>query len=156
VILASTKFQKKWSISESILKRKMIERACNKYKKWIHKFKKTHRKSYTKKYKLTLKSRHSNVSRLGWPQTQAMTPFDDVVDRWPKPWSHFNFLSYDEEQQQNQLSLSLCLFLSLSCDVISLYSIWVIILKNHKIKIIKKKTHKKMITLYWHSFFCYL
>jgi hypothetical protein len=32
VILASTKFQKKGSISESILKRKMIERACNKYK----------------------------------------------------------------------------------------------------------------------------
>jgi len=40
VILASTKFQKKCSISESILKRKMIERACNKYKKLIHKLKK--------------------------------------------------------------------------------------------------------------------
>ena len=37
VILASTKFQKNYSISESILKRKMIERACNKYKKSIHK-----------------------------------------------------------------------------------------------------------------------
>jgi hypothetical protein len=32
VILASTKYQKNCSISESILKRKMIERACNKYK----------------------------------------------------------------------------------------------------------------------------
>jgi hypothetical protein len=32
VILASTKSQKKCSISESILKRKMIERTCNKYK----------------------------------------------------------------------------------------------------------------------------
>ena len=41
VILASAKFQKKCSISESILKRKMIERACNKYKKLIHKLKKT-------------------------------------------------------------------------------------------------------------------
>jgi hypothetical protein len=39
VILASTKFQKKCSISESILKRKMIERACNKYKKSIQAFK---------------------------------------------------------------------------------------------------------------------
>jgi hypothetical protein len=39
VILASTRFQKKCSISESILKRKMIQRACNKYKKLIHKFK---------------------------------------------------------------------------------------------------------------------
>jgi tryptophan 2,3-dioxygenase len=39
VILASTKFLKKWSISESIMKRKMIERACNKYKKLIHKLK---------------------------------------------------------------------------------------------------------------------
>ena len=37
VILASTKFQKKRSISESILKRKMIGRACNKYKKIIKK-----------------------------------------------------------------------------------------------------------------------
>jgi hypothetical protein len=41
VILASTKFQKNCSISESILKRKMIERACNKYKKLIHKLRKT-------------------------------------------------------------------------------------------------------------------
>jgi hypothetical protein len=41
VNLASTKFQKNYSISESILKRKMIERACNKYKKSIHKLKKT-------------------------------------------------------------------------------------------------------------------
>jgi hypothetical protein len=32
VILASKKFQKNCSISESIMKRKMIERACNKYK----------------------------------------------------------------------------------------------------------------------------
>ena len=37
MILASTKFQKKRSISESILKRKMIERACNKYNKIIKK-----------------------------------------------------------------------------------------------------------------------
>ena len=37
VILASTKFQKKRSISESILKRKMIGRACNKYNKIIKK-----------------------------------------------------------------------------------------------------------------------
>jgi hypothetical protein len=41
VILASTKFQKKCSISENILKRKMIERACNKHKKSMHKLKKT-------------------------------------------------------------------------------------------------------------------
>jgi hypothetical protein len=41
VILASTKFQKKCSISESILKRKMIERTCNKYKKSMHKLKRT-------------------------------------------------------------------------------------------------------------------
>jgi hypothetical protein len=41
VILASTNFRKKCSISESILKRKMIERACNKYKKSIHKLKRT-------------------------------------------------------------------------------------------------------------------
>ena len=40
VILASTKFQKKCSISESILKRKMIEKACSKYTKLIHKLKK--------------------------------------------------------------------------------------------------------------------
>ena len=33
ILAASTKFQKKNSISESILKRKMIERVCNKYKK---------------------------------------------------------------------------------------------------------------------------
>jgi hypothetical protein len=41
VILASKKFQKNCSISESIMKRKMIERACNKYKKLIHKLRKT-------------------------------------------------------------------------------------------------------------------
>jgi hypothetical protein len=41
VILASKKFQKNISISESIMKRKMIERACNKYKKLIHKLRKT-------------------------------------------------------------------------------------------------------------------
>ena len=35
------KISEKCSISESILKRKKIERACNKYKKLIHKLKKT-------------------------------------------------------------------------------------------------------------------
>jgi hypothetical protein len=63
VILASTKFQKKCSISENILKRKMIERTCNKYKKSMHKLKRTY-ETYTKKYKLKLESRHLNVSRL--------------------------------------------------------------------------------------------
>lgn len=40
VILVSTNIRKKCSIAGSILKRKMIEWACNKYKKLIHKLKK--------------------------------------------------------------------------------------------------------------------
>jgi hypothetical protein len=38
---------------------KMIETACNKYKKLIHTIKKKHRKSYTKKYKFKPESRHN-------------------------------------------------------------------------------------------------
>jgi hypothetical protein len=46
-------------------------------------------------------------------------------------------------------SVCLCLFLSLSCDVISLYSIWVIILKYHKI-ILKKNIKKSLLYISTH------
>ena len=70
------------NFSLHIEKKKMIERACNKYKKILHKLKKKKKKEGNctpRNTNSTKTPRDSNVSRCGQGQIQAMITFEDVV-----------------------------------------------------------------------------